>query len=405
MEDNFKQLIYDMFDQIAGELAVQGAPKDTFAEVYADKTVVMLRDLASVHQITGYSKMKKAALIAALQEKMVQCPTIQSVMLLADMDSLQSFLALAKQPAQTLVQCDAKQLADLVFFIRFGFVQLYQQEGKYLVVMPDELKKVALMAYDEAFVSEKMKNDSIICYAKACANLYGFIQLDEFVAIYNRQNSIHTDVDEVFMTLLAEITPDSMFCFWEDYIIQSLFEEISDDEEEFEELQDQMSEAEGKPRYIPRKEQLLRYADQSYFEKTVYTRKLQVYIESRCGDKDIVWQAIYESNAMAVLDMETSDIFDNISDMFGELEGFAEVQQLMDCIVDFENNTRKWVNKGYTPRELTAYYLKMTPTKPKGNAIPFNVLRVPEQRAEKPISRNAPCPCGSGKKYKRCCGK
>ena len=22
-----------------------------------------------------------------------------------------------------------------------------------------------------------------------------------------------------------------------------------------------------------------------------------------------------------------------------------------------------------------------------------------------PISRNAPCPCGSGKKYKRCCGK
>ena len=24
-------------------------------------------------------------------------------------------------------------------------------------------------------------------------------------------------------------------------------------------------------------------------------------------------------------------------------------------------------------------------------------------RAEKKIGRNAPCPCGSGKKYKRCC--
>lgn len=27
------------------------------------------------------------------------------------------------------------------------------------------------------------------------------------------------------------------------------------------------------------------------------------------------------------------------------------------------------------------------------------------QASAKPVSRNAPCPCGSGKKYKRCCGK
>ena len=27
----------------------------------------------------------------------------------------------------------------------------------------------------------------------------------------------------------------------------------------------------------------------------------------------------------------------------------------------------------------------------------------PERREGKPVSRNAPCPCGSGKKYKHCC--
>ncbi|MGD2011834.1 MAG: SEC-C metal-binding domain-containing protein [Desulfobacterales bacterium] len=27
------------------------------------------------------------------------------------------------------------------------------------------------------------------------------------------------------------------------------------------------------------------------------------------------------------------------------------------------------------------------------------------KRADKKIGRNAPCPCGSGKKYKKCCGK
>ena len=28
-----------------------------------------------------------------------------------------------------------------------------------------------------------------------------------------------------------------------------------------------------------------------------------------------------------------------------------------------------------------------------------------EVKIEKKIARNEPCPCGSGKKYKQCCGK
>lgn len=29
----------------------------------------------------------------------------------------------------------------------------------------------------------------------------------------------------------------------------------------------------------------------------------------------------------------------------------------------------------------------------------------PVRHAQKKIGRNAPCPCGSGKKYKQCCGR
>ncbi|MFI5330952.1 MAG: SEC-C metal-binding domain-containing protein, partial [Desulfobaccales bacterium] len=29
----------------------------------------------------------------------------------------------------------------------------------------------------------------------------------------------------------------------------------------------------------------------------------------------------------------------------------------------------------------------------------------PQQRQQKKTGRNDPCPCGSGKKYKKCCGK
>ena len=34
-----------------------------------------------------------------------------------------------------------------------------------------------------------------------------------------------------------------------------------------------------------------------------------------------------------------------------------------------------------------------------------NVKAAPFVRAEQKVGRNEPCPCGSGKKYKQCCGK
>jgi preprotein translocase subunit SecA len=33
------------------------------------------------------------------------------------------------------------------------------------------------------------------------------------------------------------------------------------------------------------------------------------------------------------------------------------------------------------------------------------VKKQPKRREEKKIGRNDPCPCGSGKKYKKCCGR
>jgi SWIM/SEC-C metal-binding protein len=43
------------------------------------------------------------------------------------------------------------------------------------------------------------------------------------------------------------------------------------------------------------------------------------------------------------------------------------------------------------PEDITALERLLNPSKPK--------------TAEKKIGRNEPCPCGSGKKYKKCCGR
>ncbi len=52
------------------------------------------------------------------------------------------------------------------------------------------------------------------------------------------------------------------------------------------------------------------------------------------------------------------------------------------------------------------YKIELEPDKPE-DITNLNILLNPQKTmiAEKKVGRNEPCPCGSGKKYKKCCGK
>lgn len=85
-----------------------------------------------------------------------------------------------------------------------------------------------------------------------------------------------------------------------------------------------------------------------------------------------------------------------------EFPTFEFVQELTAKVVDVYNNTRQWVLKGHTPDELFQREKKFLKPLP---AVPFGKVKgkVVEFKPNK-VGRNEPCPCGSGKKYKRCCG-
>lgn len=51
------------------------------------------------------------------------------------------------------------------------------------------------------------------------------------------------------------------------------------------------------------------------------------------------------------------------------------------------------------------YKIELEPGKPEDITDLEILLNPPKTRtAEKKVGRNDPCPCGSGKKYKKCCG-
>ena len=52
------------------------------------------------------------------------------------------------------------------------------------------------------------------------------------------------------------------------------------------------------------------------------------------------------------------------------------------------------------------YTIGLEPDKPEDITDLETLLNTPKPKiAEKKVGRNEPCPCGSGKKYKKCCGK
>ncbi|WP_102027743.1 YecA family protein [Salirhabdus sp. Marseille-P4669] len=71
------------------------------------------------------------------------------------------------------------------------------------------------------------------------------------------------------------------------------------------------------------------------------------------------------------------------------------LQELVDKVAVLHNNTRMWMLKGYTPIEVRKK--RELQESKDSNVIDF--------ASRKKIGRNDPCPCGSGKKYKKCCGK
>jgi SWIM/SEC-C metal-binding protein len=52
------------------------------------------------------------------------------------------------------------------------------------------------------------------------------------------------------------------------------------------------------------------------------------------------------------------------------------------------------------------YTIELDPEKPEDITDLEILLNTPKATTvEKKVGRNEPCPCGSGKKYKKCCGK
>lgn len=295
-------------------------------------------------------------------------------------------------------------------------------------------------------------------YFNAMVHLYGIITLQKAYEIISGQNPGLVTEEEFYA--FAEIARHEI----EDYAIlgaEDLYTDAKPSTPPERELIDFcyfMTEEDpyievkefqyGKSYYVPPKKELLRYADIFYIEETPELIAMEEFLFRNLPipeeEKSLLRSLYFDSQDG--LDINIDLISDYMNDRGYQFKNKNDVQTFIKLYADFIHNSRLQCNCGHTPREIYDESRKNN-TESKAETVSLDpqirtaiengeidtgklcesiqAMNLPNEEIRNrllkevavakaaalrkemlpKVGRNDPCPCGSGKKYKKCCGK
>ena len=288
--------------------------------------------------------------------------------------------------------------------------------------IPDSLTQEEIEELYEQLPLTREEIDCIHLYMDAAANLYGLLSLDELYGLYNSQNK-KVDVPSFLMTVVViDQGEDNHFAVIDSVgNLQVTLEEamknceivsdylfVEDPEKDIRELRRVQK---GKPLKILPKAEFLRFADSTYFPETPQRSAMIQYLRRLASALPASAEEYCDRiQRVIIIDAPLREVLNLIKEdgvtahKNWDLEEFATLYQ------NLNNHTHKHANRGNTPDELFAQSARGLQLRQR--LSPENQLSFLEEPPRKPKltivgapSRNGPCPCGSGRKYKNCCGK
>lgn len=231
--------------------------------------------------------------------------------------------------------------------------------------------------------SEKRMSE-ITDYIIALTHLYGIVHIDKVLEIYNIQNEEKIkkiDMSSLIAGEAEELEKNFVDVFGEYFVHETIID--------FDEFDIQMKAKEGKPFYVPDKEELLKYKDDNYHEETKEYNELIKYFAKKHfkGDENKARLLAEDIQSICQFDFDIGEIMGAISLRNISFASEKQANEMIQKVMKLANSTRIWENNGYTPDEIFRNF-----EKPNLNPLP-----------DKKVGRNEECPCGSGKKYKKCC--
>lgn len=288
------------------------------------------------------------------------------------------------------IKADQVPIGVVDYLRSVGCVYTGTFQGERVLALPVELvEKFSVMVEDPQLKRQIKQNNEWIHLARGLLFHYGIVSFSEMFELIGRYTKEKIDRLQLLSIMhLAEVTG-------EDVVVErngTYTLSYVDDPELVLRQQDMRSSV---PFYPFSKQQILQAGAKNYVDKNKQFLQLVSYLTknfevTRTDAEEIVADCIIEVQN----GMEPTTVIHFMQNYF-EFDTMEVVQELMGYIVALMNSTRLWILKGHTPNELS-------------EAKPETPRPAQKENGKKPsakVGRNEPCPCGSGKKYKKCCGK
>lgn len=235
-------------------------------------------------------------------------------------------------------------------------------------------------------------------YIIALTNLYGMVSKEKIVEVYNLHNKEHitsSDVNKHFY-LDWRLSENFVFNHKNYFVHETIYI--------FDKFKETLREKANKPFYIPSKEKLLKYSDMNYFEKSEYYFTLQDLLKKELQNEpeEDLDGLLMDIHYECTNNLDIPAVIEQIQRRGMILDDEKKLFDLTKLLINFANNTRSWSNNGFTPSEINEME-KLNISETSNNTEEMNLLIDELVLKIKNIGRNDPCPCGSGKKYKKCC--
>lgn len=389
MSDNFDDIILNDLKPIRIVNSIKKEPSYNLRECLSFYTKQQLIDIAYEHgEYISMSKVKNH-ILDILEEIIISNIESDSLYFtLSERDMLAKFIENGGV-ADSNIESSFK-LKTL------GYIFWFYHNTHFYALCPNEIADRFILSYDSNNENTVKRNNKISDYINALQHIYGVFEVDQLIIVWNKYNKDKLDMLEAYKFL--NIVGRRQNYFWWDppYIVSDYFMHDG----EYEEHLGDRSKVEY---YIPTKEELNYYLENEFDEENIYYKKIMKLLENS-GELNLrAKENISVSIEVAcTIDGSLQHIVDEMNDEGFIFDSFEEVNEFAQLFMNLNNTTRKWSIKGHKPVELTRKSGRTINNNKKDNVIPFP--QAGGVRSKK-IGRNQPCPCGSGKKYKFCCGK
>ncbi|WP_234028583.1 YecA family protein [Lentibacillus sp. Marseille-P4043] len=335
-------------------------------------------------EIKNASTLRKAELIALLQEKIPEL--LEETCLQLDTERFDILRKIARNGGY--ITAPKLELDQLEYFRESGVLYTGSFKGKEILAIPKELLEPLLLLESNSNVkSIARRNTEWIKLTRGLLYYFGTLtlsQLEKMVIVYT--NEIPDLFEYISVIHNANSYNKELTIDENGYSNYRVFDSNRVRQEH--QKRDNLS-------FYPfTKEQLLKAGEPGFVDRNKsYTQFVSFLKKNYELDRQEADELVEECVYATRIGHEPNDIIHFLSATL-EFDSMEAVQAVMDQIVNLMNNTREWFLKGYMSAELRG--------QESLQALPTSNF-TSKQRVK--IGRNDPCPCGSGKKYKKCCGR